>query len=295
MPRRLQFLIATLRPALAWSRPLTAMGVLGVVLGAVCLAAAGLRGVEVAPEGNLLETGTFNGSVGIFGLTLVVLAAGVSWSDRGGRWWAGLLAGASLYAYAVETVQAFRGLDPRLSQVAGPADQIIGGVFFLDALLILGCFVVLAVKYFRAAPSPVILAVRYGALASFVAFGVGIWMTAVTQGRYVAEAGNLLPLHAVGFHGLQAVPMLALLAGWAVIPEPLVRRRVHLVGSLWLGACLALAWQSGTGRPVAELSVATAVAAACLLTWFLFTALAARDWFAAAVPAATLESSEARA
>ena len=37
MLRRLEFLIATLRAALAWSRPLTAMGVLGVVLGAVCL------------------------------------------------------------------------------------------------------------------------------------------------------------------------------------------------------------------------------------------------------------------
>ncbi len=72
--------------------------------------------------------------------------------------------------------------------------------------------------------------------------------------------------------------MLALLAGWASISGPLVRRRVHLVGSLWLGACLALAWQSGMGRPVVELSVATAIAAACLLTWFLFTALAARDW-----------------
>ena len=278
MPRRLEFLVAALRPALAWSRPLNAMGVLGVVLGAVCLAAAGLQGAEVAPEGNLVETGTFNGSIGLFGLTLVVLAAGVTWSPRGGRWWAGLLAGASLYAYAVETVQAFRGLDPRFSQVAGPADQLIGGVFFLDALLILGCFIVLAVKYFRAAPSPLILAVRYGALASFVAFGVGIWMSVVTQGRHIPEAGNLLLLHAVGFHGLQAVPMLALLAGWAVIPEPLVRRCVHLAGSLWLGACLALAWQAGTGGPVVELSLATAIAAVCLLSWFLFTALAARDW-----------------
>lgn len=156
MSRRLEFLVASL----AWSRPLTAMGVLGLVLGTICLAAAGLQGVEVAPEGNLVETGIFNGSVGVFGLTLVILAAGVTWSLRGGRWWAGLLAGASLYAYSVETVQAFRGLDPRFSRVAGPAGQAIGGIFFVDALLILGCFVVLAVKYFRAAPSPVILTVR---------------------------------------------------------------------------------------------------------------------------------------
>lgn len=70
---------------------------------------------------------------------------------------------------------------------------------------------------------------------------------------------------------------------------------MHLVGSIWLGACLALAWQSGMGRPVVELSLAMAIAAACLLTWFLFTVLAAREWSASAVPAASLESSKARA
>lgn len=62
--RRLEFLVAALRSTLAWSRPLTAMGVLSLILGAVCLAAVALLGVEVAPEGNLVETGTFNGSVG---------------------------------------------------------------------------------------------------------------------------------------------------------------------------------------------------------------------------------------
>ena len=295
MQRRVAFLVAALGTRLAWSRSLTGISLLGLSLGAGCLTAAGLLGVEVPPEGNLVETGTFDGSLGLFGLTLVILAAGVPWSSRGGRWWAGLLGGASLIAYTIETVQAFRGLDPRFSQVAGPMDQMIGGIFFLDALLILGCFSVLAVKYFRAAPAPVVLAVRYAALASFVAFGVGILMTVGTQGRHVPEAGNLLLLHAVGFHGLQAVPALALLFGWAATPAPLIRRRVHSVGVLWLGACLALAWQAGMGRPIAELSLATAIAAACLVTWFLLTALAARAWLTAAAPIPSLGSSEARA
>lgn len=117
-----------------------------------------------------------------------------------------------------------------------------------------------------------------GALVSFVAFGVGIWMSVVTPGRHVPATGNLLLLHAVGFQGLQAVPMLTLLLGRAVISTSLVSRRVRLVWPLWLGACLALAWQSGMGRPVVELSFATAIAVACLLAWFLFTAVAAREW-----------------
>ena len=142
---------------------------------------------------------------------------------------------------------------------------------------------VLVVKYFRAPAGPITVAVRYGGAASIMAFGVGIWMSVVTQGRHVADAGNLLVVHATGFHGLQVVPMIALLLQWAETRASLARWRVHVAGVTWLGACLAITWQSGSGRSVVELSPATAVTALCLLAFSVTGVLAARSWLRGSV------------
>ena len=170
MTGRFAYVLNALRSQLALSPVLTGLGVLGVVAGALCMAGALIRGVAVPPEGNLIETATFNGSVGVFVLTLAVLLPGVEWTRKGRRVWTGLMVVMILYSYGIETVQAFRGLDPRFSSVAGPVDQAFGGVFFLAAVFIMGLFTVLAVKYFRAPSTPVVVAVRYGAAACFIAF-----------------------------------------------------------------------------------------------------------------------------
>ena len=182
-----------------------------------------------------------------------------------------------LYSYGIETVQAFRGLDPRFSSVAGPVDQALGGVFLLAALIIMGLFTVLAVKYFRAPSTPVVVAVRYGAAACFIAFSIGILMSA-TSTRQVGEAGNLLVLHAAGFHGIQAVPFVALLLHWARADRSISGPLVHLAGLTWLGACLAIAWQSGTGASVGQVSPATVLSLLCLLRFATTVVLAARAW-----------------
>ncbi|MGH7563358.1 MAG: hypothetical protein ACREK5_02915 [Gemmatimonadota bacterium] len=295
MTRRLEFLAKVLGGQLARSLDLTALGVLGLVLGGLCAAAALVRGAAIPREGNLLETASFDGAVGVFILTLAVLALGVSWTPRGRRVWGGFLIALTLYSYGIETLQAFRGLDPRFSRVAGPLDQAAGGLFFLAAVGIMVCFIVLAVKYFRAEPDPVTVAVRYGAAASLVAFGVGIWMSLVTNGRHVPEAGNLLFLHATGFHGLQAVPLVALLLRWAGPPESAARRRVHLAGMAWLGACLAIALQSGSGRGITEPSPATAATVVLLLVFGVTAFLALLAWLSTAPPWSGPEPATARA
>jgi hypothetical protein len=279
MKKHLDFLGKTLRAQLAKSPALTAVGLLGVALGGVCATTALIRGAEIAPEGNLLETATFDGAVGIFVLTLAVLAPGVGWPTSRRRRWTRLLIGLVLFSYGIETLQAFRGLDPRFSRVAGPLDQIAGGVFFLVALAIMCCFIALVVAYFRGPADSVAIAVRYGSIASFIAFGVGICMSVVTRGRYVPQAGNLLALHAAGFHGLQAVPLVALLLQWSGTAERISRRRVHVAGLAWLGACLAIAWQSGSGRTIEELSAPTAAAALCAVVFGMTAVRAARHWF----------------
>jgi hypothetical protein len=167
--------------------------------------------------------------------------------------------------------------------VAGPLDQAAGGVFFLVALAIMLCFTILAVKYLRAPATPLAVAVRYGATASRGAFGVGIWMSVVTRGRVVPDAGNLLVVHALGLHGLQMVPGVALLLRWADTAQSVARRRVHLAGLVWVTAWLAVAWQSGSGRSIGELSSTTIGTALCLLIFGLIMVLAAQAWLRSVV------------
>lgn len=270
-------IVDALRHQLALSPALTGLGFLGVTLGALCMVGAVIHGDRVHPEGSLIETATFNGSIGVFVLTIGVLLPGVRWTRRGRRVWIVLMVAAMVYAYGIETVQAFRGLDPRFSRVAGPVDQALGGVFLIDALFIMGLFTVLTVKYFRTPSTPVVVAVRYGTVACFIAFSVGILMSA-TNGRQVGEAGNLLVLHAAGFHGLQAVPFVALLLQWAG-GEPSRRGRlVHLAGLSWLGACAAIGWQSGAGVSVTEISAAAVVTGLCLLTFGVVAVRAVLGW-----------------
>lgn len=246
--QRLAFAGQAFRAQLKQLPALTVMGLLGLGLGALCAGVALVHRSEVPPEGDLLDTATFDAALGIFILTLAALAPGVEWGGRTRQVWARFLVAFTLYAYAIETIQAFRGLDPRFSRVASPLDQAAGGIFFLVALAIMVCFSVLAVKYFRAPTHSLAVAVRYGAAASFIAFGVGIWMSIVTRGRVVPNAGNLLVPHAVGFHGLQVLPLLALFLRWGNTSESTARRRVHAAGLVWLAACLALAWQAASGR-----------------------------------------------
>jgi hypothetical protein len=260
----LAFIADALRAQLVQFRAVAWLGLAGIALGGLCLVVALVSGVEIPPEGDLADTATFDGALGIFMLTLAVLAPGVRWSARGQRIWTRLLVAFVTYSYAIETVQAFRGLDPRFSRVGSPLDQIAGLAFLLVALGVMGCFTVLAVKYFRARATPVVVAVRYGAAASWIAFFVGIWMSVVTRGRVVPEAGNLLVLHAAGFHGLQAIPLIALLHWWGRTPEAGTRRQVHFAGVVWLAMCLAIGWQSASGRAILDPSPAPIVAVLCL-------------------------------
>lgn len=258
-------------PRVAW------LGLLGVTLGALCALLGLARGFNVPPEGNLWETATFNGAVGIFHLTQATLAPEAGFTEKGqGRWGTALII-ATLYAYGIETVQAFRGLDPRFSAVAGAPDQILGGVFFLDAVFIMVLFLVLAWRFLRSETTPLRLAVRYGAAACLVSFGVGIWMS-IFQGRTVGVEGNLLPIHAAGFHGLQAITLVALLLVWSGAPEVASRRWVHIAGIAWAGFCSAILWQAGTGGNPLEVSPATVTTLVFFGGWALAAFVAVRAW-----------------
>jgi hypothetical protein len=208
--------------------------------------------------------------VGIYLLTIALLLPSAGFSDRGRKRWVHWTIAMFGYGYTIETVQTFRGLDPRFSRVAMPIDQILGLVFLLVALTTLVLFVIMAVRFFRRdrphQDSPVLLAIKYGCASSLGAFGAGIWMSTIA-GRHTGVAGNILPLHALGFHGLQAVPLVALLLLWSGASQRETRRWVHLTGTAWLAACGAVAWQTIAGRSISDVSPAMLVTAFVLAAW----------------------------
>lgn len=271
---------------------LTAAGVLGLLLGVACAVAIGVRGTElVGAEGHLRKAMAFDVAVGIYLLTLVLLVPLARFS-RGGLWtWRVSLALLSLFAFGMENVQIARGIDPRFTKVGSTLDQILGGVFFLAATGMIVTFVILAWKVLArrmdGADGPLLLSIRYAALATMGAFAAGFWMSAAQGSR--TDQASILPLHAVGFHGLQALPLVAILLTWAGVSADRARPSIHAAGAAWLAACAAIAWQTAQGRPLADPSLAVVLAAASLLAWTAVAGLAARTWLRGGSPAVAVK------
>jgi Domain of unknown function (DUF4281) len=262
-------------------RVLTAVSVLGIVIGAGCAVAIGVRGTEaVGAEGHLRKAMSFDIAVGIYLLTLVLLLPLARFSPRGLAAWRGTQVALALYAFTVETVQIARGLDPRFTRVGSVADQILGGVFFLVATGMIVLFAILAWKVLArrmdGADGPLLLSLRYAGAATFGAFAAGFWMSAV-QGSRVGGT-SILPLHAIGFHGLQALPLVAILLTWAGAGAERARPWVHAAGAAWLAACAGIAWQTMQGRPMTAFTPAAGLAAGALAAYAGVAALAARAW-----------------
>ena len=72
-----------------------------------------------------------------------------------------------------------------------------------------------------------------------------------------------------GFHGIQAVPAIALLLAWTQWPPPRQLRLTHAAGLAWLALCVSLFWQAMAGMPAPALSAATMLAAAGLGAWVI--------------------------
>src|SRR5690606_26159326 len=194
--------------------PVPAMVVLSLTAFAFAAVAAGLAlvngGWMWGAEGRLLEALKFDAALGIYLLTLGLLLPFAPWTARGRRRWIRWKAGLIVFSLGVENIQAWRGLDPRFSEIAGPVDQAIGGLFLIAAIGVMALFIVLLVSFARPGALPdhpgLRLALRYAAAGSLMGFGVGIAMSLI-GGREVGAGGDLMLVHAAGFHALQAVPL----------------------------------------------------------------------------------------
>jgi hypothetical protein len=252
-------------------RGLTLTALSGVAIGAIVLAIALVRGPIVEPEGDLMKPATFDLAVGIFILSLIPWLPASGFTDAGRRLWRRWMIGMLIYAFGIETIQQLRGIDPRFS-LAEPASQIFGGLFFASALAIAVMSIGLGVRAFDAGASGrrglLVVSARWAGASMLIGFIAGMWLSA-NQGRFVGEAGNLLPLHAAGFHAVQAVPLVALMLAWSSVSTDAARRWVHLAGAAWALACVAIWWQTAHGRAVTDLSGMGMVTVALLGIWTL--------------------------
>ena len=190
-----------------------------------------------------------------------------------------------VYGLVLESLQAFRGFDPRFSDEGSQLDVIAGVIFGLTALSNTILFVLLGLRFFRSdvmADRPVLrLGIRYGVAAVGLSFAVGIVMS-VNSGRDIGKEGNLLLSHGLGVHGIQAIPVIALLVAAAATPHR--PRRVHAVGIGWLAACTAALLQALLGHPPLEASILTTVIVAGLAVWAAGASHALLAWRRTAHP-----------
>ena len=124
-----------------------------------------------------------------------------------------------------------------------------------------------------------VLALRY-AFGSVLAhsFLGGFWMLAnwnlapigdlpVRSGRYVGEGGDIVVLHALGFHALQALPLLVLLVTKSRMSVSIGRTLVHLSDGAWLATGLMIAWQTALGYDLVRATPVMLGFAALFAVW----------------------------
>lgn len=248
-------------------------GLLGFILAAFCGIWTLIYGGEVAPGGDVSKAFSFNAALGIFILSTAAITPFSGLGARSRVVFRRVYIGLALYSYAVETIQNFRGVNPRFVDSDSVLDQVAGNIFTFVALYLVLFYVYLGVQFFRSRVFKIrplmALGVRYAMIAVVISFAAGIWISA-NQGRYTGAEGNIIWLHGLGFHALQAVPVVALLAERIRLSESARHTLVHLTGVSYLLGLIAIGWQTMNGHAIMEWSPLPVAAA-----FFFFISLTA--------------------
>lgn len=236
-------------------RWLVLTGLLGFLLAGICGVWVLLNGGPVAPDGDVAKAISFNAALGLFLLTTAAIVPFAAMKSKGKaffRWGYILLA---LYSYFAETVQNFRGVNPRFVEDGAAFDTIVSNIFALVAFLLILFYLFLGIQYFRSrayAQRPeLVLGIRYAMIAIVVSFAAGLWLS-FNQGRFTGQAGNIIWFHGLGFHALQAVPFVAWLAERKSPSSSVRRRLIHVTGIAFLIGLLTIGLQTLLGDSIFE-------------------------------------------
>ncbi|TDF97267.1 hypothetical protein E1757_14665 [Paenibacillus piri] len=246
-------------------------GLLGFLLAGICAVWVMLYGGPVAPGGNVSSAFSFNAALGIFLLSTAAITPFSALGGKGRAFFRWSFIVIALYSYLAETVQNFRGVNPRFVKGGIPFDVTVGSIFAFVALLLVLCYLFFAIQYFRRKAyrlhPELLVGIRYAMIAVLLSFAAGIWMSA-NGGRIVGLHGNIIWLHGLGFHALQAVPAVAWLAGYTSCTERTRSRFIHATGITYLAGLTAIGWQTYLGQNILEWSVLPLVACGCFLISF---------------------------
>lgn len=241
-------------------------GLLGFLLAAFCGVWTLAFGGEVSPGGDVSGAFSFDAALGIF---LLSTAAIVPFSAMGAksravfRWSYIALA---LYAYFAENVQNFRGVNPRFVEDGSAFDQVVGNVFAFVALLLILFYIFMGARFFGSRAyglrPEMALSIRYAMIAIVISFAAGVWMS-VNQGRDTGAHGNIIWLHGLGFHALQALPFIAWLTERTSLPGQARRRLIHIAGIFFLLGMVAIGWQTMNGDAILRWSSLPIAAGCC--------------------------------
>ncbi|SFI39368.1 hypothetical protein SAMN02799624_00786 [Paenibacillus sp. UNC496MF] len=244
-------------------------GLFGFLLAAVCGIWWLTGGAAVAPGGDISHAFSFDAALGLFVLSTaaIVPLSGAGPKVRAFFRWS--YVPLALYSYAAETVQNARGVNPRfLEDGAAAFDVAVGNIFASVAALLILYYLFFAGYFFRPGAyrrqPELAIGIRYAMAAVVVSFAAGIWIS-MNQGRTVGTDGNLIWLHGLGFHALQALPAVAWLSARAARRGFASRGYIHAAGISFLLGLLAIGWQTYLGRALFVWSALPLAAAACFL------------------------------
>ncbi|OXM83456.1 hypothetical protein [Paenibacillus rigui] len=247
---------------------LVVTGLLGFLLAGICAVWVMMYGGEVAPKGDVSKAVSFNAALGIFLLSTAAISPLSALGSKSRALFRGSYILLALYSYGAETIQNFRGVNPRFVKGGSPWDVAVGSGFAFVALLLVLFYLFLAVAYFRRKAylrQPLlVLSIRYSMLAVMLSFAAGIWIS-INAGRYVGLHGNIIWLHGLGFHALQAIPLVAWLTEKASLTQKTRRAVVHLTGIAYVLGLIAIGWQTLLGLSLLEWSLLPIIAGSCFL------------------------------
>ncbi|MFC6653809.1 hypothetical protein [Paenibacillus rhizoplanae] len=253
------------------------LGLLGFVIAGCAAVFMFFKGVVVLPEGDIKNVFSFAAALGIFLLSIAAILPFAGFTARRRKVIRRLFIAAASYSYVIETLQNFRGFNPRFSKVGGPVVTLAGALFGVVSLSFVVSGILLTIQFLRMkAPlsRPVLInGIRYALLSVFIANLAGLIMMSL-QGRFIGAGGNYIVLHGIGLHSLQTLLLPAWLLEHSNLGSGKQRLLLHTGSIAWLMTILCIAVQTSLGRSMLEVSLFSILALLCLLVW-LFTAISA--------------------
>jgi hypothetical protein len=278
-------------PTERWHRPLLALAAAMSVLALVAAVGVFVDDRVLVGAAIWLKPFKFAVSLAVYSVTLAWMLAVLPRRSRLGEWTGTAIVGFAFVEIAIITAQVIRGQRSHFN-AATPLDVSLFAIMALSIMALFVAHLVIAVVALRQRiPDRVAsYAIRLGLLLSAVGFLVAVPMVLPMQDPGIAgvagahavgvpDGGPGLPItgwsttggdlrvgHFVGMHGLQALPLLALLLTRRTRLGTTQKTRILVIAAIaYAGLTVLLTWQALRGQPLLRPDALTLGVAAALL------------------------------